>query len=207
MQYMFRSICLTIGLFIAALPAQAFDFKPYAGVGLGEVIVDAGLGGKTAFAGYGILGADLHENYGVEIRFGSTSRTTGSVVVPQGFQNAVLSPAPIPANISVDWFVSYLLKLQYPIDDQFRIYGLVGGTTLKSRFAFTAPIPPLTIVETVHKTNTTLSYGGGIDYNLGNQWLVGVDAMIYSNKATTTQNASFSGLDVWGITATIKREF
>jgi len=209
-QYAFRSICLTLGLFIVALPAQAFDFKPYAGVGLGSVIIDAGLGGQNAFAGYGIVGADLHENYGVEVRFGTSGKTSGTVTVPAGVIDTcgegcfVPITAPTPANISVDWFVSYLLKLQYPVSDLFKVYGVVGGTTLKSKFAFTSPVSGVT---TLHSQNTTLSYGGGFEYGLGNQWTMGVDATIYANKATTTTGASFSGLDVWGINATARYGF
>ncbi|HKI60760.1 MAG TPA: outer membrane beta-barrel protein [Mariprofundaceae bacterium] len=206
-QYTFRSICLTLGLFIAALPAQAFEFNPYAGVGLGEVIVDAGLGGKTAFAGYGIVGADLHENYGFEVRFGTTGKTGSVVTVPAGLSGGevqVPTTAPTTAKISVDWFVSYLLKLQYPVSDLFKVYGVVGGTTLKSKFAFTSPVNGATAL---HATNTTLSYGGGFEYGLGNQWTVGVDATVYANKATTTTGANFSGLDVWGINATARYGF
>jgi len=207
MQYMFRSICLMVGLFVAALPAQAIDFKPYAGAGAGVFIIDAGVGAENAFGGYGILGADLHENYGLEFRFGTTGRTGTAVTVPQGFQNRVVSPIPIPANISIDWFVSYLLKLQYPVNESLRIYGLAGGTTLRSKFAFTAPIPPLTVIETSHTTKTAFSFGGGLDYDLGNQWVIGIDGMVYANDANTNPGANFTGLDVWGLTATAKYKF
>jgi len=208
-QYTFRSICLTLGLFIAALPAQAFEFNPYAGVGLGAVIIDAGLGGKNAFAGYGIVGANLHENYGVEVRVGTSGKTSGTVTVPTGnfeetnFGNIPIT-APTPANISLDWFVAYLLKLQYPVSDLFKVYGVVGGTTIKSKFAFTSPVSGRT---TLHAQNTSFSFGGGFEYGLGNQWTVGVDGTVYANKATTTAGANYSGLDVWGINATARYGF
>lgn len=209
MRYILRSICLMAGLLVAALPAQAADIKPYTGAGVGGFIIDAGVGSKTAFGGYGILGADLHENYGIELRLGTTGKTGSPVTVPSGqFQETTggLIPilVPTPANISIDWFFSYLLKLQYPFGNGFRIYGVVGGTTMNSKFAFTSPVSGRTVL---HATATTLSFGGGIDYDLGNQWLLGVDGTVYSNKANTNPGASYNGLDVWGLTATAKYMF
>lgn len=198
-QSVFRAICVTIGLFVAALPARADDIQPYAGVGLGGVLIDAGLGSKDAFSGYGILGADLSENYGVELRFGAAGKTSGSVIVPQGRVEQAPLLVPTPANISLDWFFSYLLKLQYPLNDAFRIYGVVGGTAMKAKFAFAT--------TTQRATFNALSYGGGFDYNLGNQWVIGVDATVYANKANTSPKANFAGLDVWGVNGQIKYEF
>jgi len=85
--------------------------------------------------------------------------------------------------------------------ENFRIYGLVGGTTLKSTFTFA------TLGRTGHSTDTTFSYGGGIEYRIGSQWLLGVDAMVYANDASTDPGVNFTGLDVWGLTGTIKYEF
>ncbi|MES0372325.1 MAG: outer membrane beta-barrel protein, partial [Mariprofundaceae bacterium] len=185
MKTIFRLTCLAIGLCFTALPAQAIEFEPYAGVGLGGVLIDAGLGSEKAFSGYGILGADLHENYGVEFRFGTTGNTGKTVIVPQTScpgecEVPITLLVPTPATISVDWFVSYLFKLQYPVAESFTIYGLIGGTTLNSKYNF-APLG-----RTVHSTRTTLSYGGGIDYDLGNRWITGVDWMIYANEADTS---------------------
>jgi hypothetical protein len=202
MKNIFRLTCLVIGLGFAALPAQAVDFKPYAGVGMGSFIIDAGVGSENAFGGYGILGADLHENYGVELRFGTTGNTGGTVTVPQGTLvctegcQTIILPTPTPATISVDWFVAYLFKLQYPIAEAGRIYGLVGATTLKSKLNFPA------LGRTGHTTKTTFSFGGGADYGLGNQWRLGLDAMVYANDADTNAGAKFKGLDVWAFTAT-----
>jgi len=211
MRNTFHFICLTVGLLFAALPAQAIDLKPYVGAGAGTIIVDAGLGSKTAFGGYGIVGADFTENVGAEVRFGSSGKTSGTVQVPAGRVGCdgtcgpgqgILLTAPTPASIGVDWFVAYLLKLQYPVSDVFRIYGVVGGTTLRSKFAFANPTNVV-----VRATNTTFSYGGGFDYGLNEQWRVGVDATVYANKATTAQQTNYSGLDVWGVTATARYGF
>ena len=213
MQNVLRSLCLAIGLFAVAVPAQAIDLSPYAGAGVGSFIIDAGGGSKSAFGGYGMVGADFTPNIGAEVRFGGSGQTTGAMVVPSGNLCIAVATsciptiltAPSPAKAQVNWFVAYLLKLQYPITPLFNVYGVVGGTTLKTTFNF---IPPYTGgITTFNKTYTTLSYGGGFDYGLGNQWRVGMDATIYSNKATTTAGATFSGLDVWGITATARYGF
>lgn len=209
MKNIFRLTCLIISLCFATLPAQAFDFKPYSGVGLGGFIIDAGPGSEYAFGGYGILGADFHENFGIEFRVGSTSTTAKNVVVPitglEEIPNGGLQPitllTPTPASIRVDWFVSYLFKVQQPLGSAFSIYGLVGATTLRSSLYFPS------LGRTGHITRTALSYGGGVDFNLGNQWIVGVDGMVYSNRADTNPGADFRGLDVWALTGTIKYMF
>ncbi|HXH71485.1 MAG TPA: outer membrane beta-barrel protein [Mariprofundaceae bacterium] len=213
MQNVFRSLCLAIGLFGVALPAQAADYwHPYVGAGVGDFIIDAGPGSKAAFGGYGMVGNDFNDNVGVEVRFGTTGKTGGTLIVPVGFSQPdtvgpVTLTTPTPAKVSIDWFVAYLLKLQYPFTNGFRVYGVIGATTMKSRFTFASPVPPFTYAPTAHATTTTFSYGGGFDYGLNDQWRVGVDATVYSNKATTTPNANFSGLDVWGITATARYGF
>jgi len=201
-----RLTCLAIGLCFTTLPAQAIDFKPYAGVGAGGFVIDAGLGSETAFGGFGILGADLHENYGIEFRIGRTGDTGGTVIVPttqEPIENSgpIVLLVPTPATVSIDWFVSYLFKPQYTLAEGLRVYGLLGATTLNSNFSFG------TLGRTGHSTDTTFSFGGGIDYRLGNQWLVGVDAMVYANEANTDPGTNFEGLDVWGFSGIIKYEF
>jgi len=207
MKNVFRLACLAVGLCFTTLSAQAMDFKPYIGAGAGGFVIDAGLGSETAFGGFAIAGADLHENYGIEFRAGATGNTGNNITFPIGTAQGELGPvvilAPEPATISVDWFVSYLLKLQYPVAEQFRIYGLVGGTTLRSKIAFQG----VTKGVVARATKTTLSYGGGLDYDLGNQWSVGVDGLIYANEATTTVPALYTGIDVWGFSATVKYAF
>ncbi|HXH71487.1 MAG TPA: outer membrane beta-barrel protein [Mariprofundaceae bacterium] len=212
MQNMFRSLCLVVGLLGIAVPVQAADYwHPYVGAGVGSILIDAGAGSKTAFGGYGMVGNDFNDNVGAEIRFGTSNKTGGTVTVPAGClliaatTQCIVTTAPTQANISIDWFVAYLLKLQYPVTPLFNVYAVVGGTTLKSKFAFATPLTGGG--TTFHATNTTFSYGGGFDYGLGNQWRVGLDATVYANKATTSSNANYSGLDVWGITATARYGF
>jgi len=210
MKNIFRLTCLIISLCFITLPAQALDFKPYTGVGLGSFIIDAGPGSEYAFGGYGILGVDFHENFGIELRVGQTGTTAKSVIVPTTGFTGLLSDAgpvpitllvPTPASIRVDWFLSYLFKVQQPIGSAFNVYGLLGATTLHSSLSFPS------LGRTGHITTTTISYGGGVDFNLSNQWIVGMDAMVYSNRADTNPGANFRGLDVWGLTGTIKYMF
>ncbi|MES0370825.1 MAG: outer membrane beta-barrel protein [Mariprofundaceae bacterium] len=211
--YRFLIAVFAIVLSFTSMPAQAIDFEPYAGGGYGGFLIDAGLGsGKTA-GGYGILGADLHENYGVELRFGniggySAFDTPVAADAPpvvamanQVLNDPIITTAPSPVEIDIDWFISYLFKLQFPVDENFNVYGLIGGTTMHSNIYFKI------LGRTGHTTKTSLSYGGGIDYKVGDQWLLGLDAMVYSNDANTNPGTNFSGLDVWGLTATMKYKF
>ncbi|HXH71671.1 MAG TPA: outer membrane beta-barrel protein, partial [Mariprofundaceae bacterium] len=111
MRNVFRSLCLVVGLFAVSVPAQAADYwHPYAGAGVGSILIDAGLGGKTALGGYGMVGNDFNENVGVEVRFGGSGKTGSTVTVPQGqvcgynqFEQLVCTTVatPTPANVSV----------------------------------------------------------------------------------------------------------
>jgi len=200
MRYLLRSMWLLVGLLFAAFPAQAIDFKPYAGVGAGTFIVDAGLGSDNVFGYYGVLGADLHEYYGLELRVGNIGDTIGSPgridFPPDGGD---FPPIAGPADISIPYFIAYLFKAQYPVVENLRIYGVIGATTIKSTLTYPG--------STASDVSTTFSFGGGLDYRVAPQWLVALDGTVYANSADTDNPARYDGLDVWGLTGMVKYEF
>jgi len=202
MKNAFRLTCLAIGLCFTALPAQAIDFKPYAGAGAGTFVIDAGLGSDNVFGYYGVLGADLHEYYGFELRIGNIGDTVGSqaqIYVPPDGGDFPPFLVTTPVEAGIDYFIAYLFKAQYPVVENLRIYGVIGATTMKATLTFAG--------GTASDVSTTFSFGGGVDYRVAPQWLVALDGTVYANSADTDNPAKFDGLDVWGFTGMVKYEF
>jgi opacity protein-like surface antigen len=166
--------------------AQAQDIQPYAGVGVGTFNLDAGFGSAYAFGGFGLVGVDINEYAGVELRAGTTAKASVNVVS-------------IPTENSIDYFFSYLAKLKLPVNENLGFYGLLGGTTLKTKFSVPA-------VGASTNTSTDFSYGAGIDYKIDDQMKVGAEWVQYSKKANSA-SPTFPGLDAYGISATLNIAF
>jgi len=173
---------------ISSAEAQDFDFnpQPYVGGGLGGFNVDAGVSSDTVFGGFGLLGVNFNEYIGFEGRVGATA--DGSSTVNR-----------VQTDFGVDWFVSYLAKLQLPVSEELVIYGLLGGTTIGTRFQ------PLGGLEQTN-SGTNFSFGVGLEYRIQGQLYVGGEWVQYASDADVNAPA-FPGLDVWGASATIRYEF
>lgn len=179
---------LALAMALGATSAQAaeLDIKPYAGFGVGAFNMDAGFGSAYAVGGFGILGIDLHENFAAELRAGTTGNASVTVA------------GILPTENSADWFVSYLGKVKMPIGDQLGVYGLAGATTMKAKFA--------TLGASLTKTTTSFSFGGGLEYDMDDQLHIGAEWVQYANEANAT-SPTFPGIDMWGISGTLRYNF
>jgi len=96
----------------------------------------------------------------------------------------------VSVDYGIDWFVSYLAKLQYPIVEKVRVYLLAGGTTAEATAASLGFGGPVSASD----TNTSFSIGGGADYRVTDQILIGGEWVHYFE-------------DVDGFVGTVKYEF
>lgn len=73
----------------------------------------------------------------------------------------------------MDWFFFYLAKFQLPLSEEWRIYGLLGGTTLRTNYQQ---------LVALKKTNTSanLSIGFGLDYLIQDHLYIGGEWMQYA---------------------------
>jgi len=163
MKNMLRTAVLAVALIFASAPAlaQDFEFKPYVGVGLGGFNIELDALGllsdsDTAFGGYGLVGADFNDYLGAELRVGTTA-------------NATLFGA---VDVGVDYFISYLAKVQYPATPELRVYGLIGGTTAKATTSVVG-FPDESYTE------TGVSFGAGLDYRIMDQVIIGAEWVRY----------------------------
>jgi len=170
---------LSVAIFSFSFSSQADGIHPYAGAGVGAFLLDTGISGvgnQTAFGGFGQFGIDFGDFVGVEVRAGSTTSST--------FQYLG-----VDLSLRLDYFVSYLAKLQFPVTDNFRIYALGGGTTAKA--SASVSIPGTILALSGSNTSSSGSFGGGVDFQIQDQWRIGAEFLHYAS-------------DVDGVTANIK---
>ncbi|KON47857.1 porin family protein [Mariprofundus ferrooxydans] len=184
-----------------SVTAQAQDFKPYAGVGIGAFgleMKDTSINFKqknTVLGGFAKFGVDVNDYFGAELRVGTTAKgdkTYGVGGVAAG------SPAGTIGQ-KADYFVSYLAKLQYPVSQDFRLYAMLGATTAKSKITMT---PALGTGSS--KTKTGFSYGAGGDFTVNDQLSVGAEWMQYWTNVTVTTNGK---VKIWGAVGTLTMHF
>ncbi len=172
--------------------AQAQDFKPYAGVGLGAFgleLKNASIAynqKNTVFGGYLKFGADINDYFGGELRIGTTAN--GTSTYPRG-----------TITLSGDYFLSYLAKIQYPLTPDFRLYGLLGGTTAKMKVSVVGPL-----VVSDSATQTGFSYGVGGEYFFNPNMSLGAEWMQYWTNVG--MGAGFEG-KIWGAVGTLNYAF
>ena len=183
-----KKLCVTLSMLFCLnmSTAQAEEFRPYAGVGLGIYgmkVNGAGVGTKTAFGGFGQLGVDYGDYFGAELRFGASS-------------NASFTASNVKQEIQVSNVFSFLAKIQLPVNERLRIYALVGGSSGEAKAKITTPgfVYVATGTNMIKDSETSASYGGGVEFKAYDQWRVGVEYMKYFQ-------------DVYGVVGTVKYSF
>lgn len=152
--------------------SNAQDFKPYVGGGVGGFLVDTsqipGGSSQTVFGGYGAIGVDYGDFLGFELRGGATNSSS-------------LTVTGVNMNVGLDYFFSYLGKIQYPVTKDFRVYALLGGTTAKATATITTPGFVFVSTGTTQASDTTtgFSVGVGADFEILNQWRIGGEWVRY----------------------------
>jgi opacity protein-like surface antigen len=190
----------------AGVDGMDLDLHPYVGAGIGafglEYKDSLGSQNNTVFGGYGKIGVDIGYYLGAEVRIGTT--TSGTTAQPAG---AFSLTTAADNKLSNDFFVSYLGKVQIPVTAELTPYALIGATTAK----FTdTPTGKTAFSQTV----TGLSYGFGLDYNVGNQLSINGEWMQYltnvnlSNFVTSTGATTGSGkAKMWGAVGALNYHF
>jgi len=183
--------------------AQAQDFKPYAGFGVGAFGVEEKEPGfsqkSTTFGGYGKFGVDVGDYFGAELRIGATANGTKSY--PTGSSlGGVIFPVPVDVTLSSDYFVSYLAKIQLPVAEDFRVAALLGATTAKIKL--TAAAAGVSASNTATKTG--FSFGVGGEYFFNDNMSVGGEWVQY---LTDVNLDAVSTARLWGASATFNVYF
>ena len=171
-----------------------FDIRPYLGVGMGlfglEYQDTARSARTSSFGAFGRLGTDVGDYLGAELRLGGVWPSTANGL-----------------RLSERYFLSYLGKLQTPVADDLRIYGLLGGTTGKFKKGGTS------------QTKTGFSFGFGGEYYLqdlgmGGQdvargdMTVGLEWMQYLNNVKLSSAfGNQAKVKMWGAVATFNYRF
>jgi len=183
--------------------AQAQDFKPYAGFGVGGFGVEEKEPGfsqkSTTFGGYGKFGVDIGDYFGAELRVGATGNATKNY--PAGSSlGGVIFPVPVEVALSADYFISYLAKIQFPVMQDFRVSAYLGATTAKIKLTAAAA----GVSASTSATKTGFSYGFGGEYFVNDKVSVGGEWIQY---LTDVNLNSVSTARLWGASGTINYYF
>lgn len=156
-------IAMGIALLLPITKVQAQEIQTYAGIGLGSFTFNSEIFGASSsgstFGGYGILGADINENLGLEIRLGATG------------------DAPVwGINYTMNSFSTLAVKGKLPIAESSSVYGLLGGTSSNLTTSAGADI-----------TKFSTSFGLGFQANIGDNLSFGAEWIRYwHNVAAAT---------------------
>lgn len=176
-----RLLAVAAALFICITPARA---ELYTGVGIGAFQMDGGAGSKSAVGGYVQLGHEFMPYLSAEIRMG----TTGSATMNG-------------EKMQLDWLVAHFIRPYFDVTGDFSIYGLAGFTVNHSSLQ-------IGTANKLKKTNISVSFGGGVQADIGNNLSLGAEWVSYAREADATIRASqFQGLNVSSMTATLKYNF
>lgn len=134
------------------------------------------------------LAVEFHYVAGLSEDTIQTSRidTSGNLVTDTS-GNAVIDDI----NISIQQMISVFLKGDFPIAQNFRLYGLLGYTDMSLQ-AFS---PTAESSATVNIVGNGLSYGLGVEGHYRNNLYWSADYIFYVN---TQSNASYTGIAVSG---------
>lgn len=185
----------------AAVPAvQAEDFKPYAGIGMGVFGLEYSEPGlsqrNSVFGGFGKFGVDINDYVGVELRLGMTGK--GKKTYPAAMVNGATQATELAQQFSS--FFSYLGKLQYPVAENTKVYGLIGGTTARYKHTYTPANAVIGSGQSASKTS--LSFGFGGERFINDQVSIGAEWMQYWTS-TTLNAATGAKAKLWGASGTL----
>jgi len=202
-----RFIALTTALITSANTAQAQDFEPYAGIGLGMFGLELKAPGvnqkNNVFGGYAKVGANFNEYFAAELRIGTTGKGSSSYPVgtPVKLASGITVPSPLAFKYSMqaDYFISYLIKPQYEVAPVLHLHALLGGTTVKMKGTFSVPGIPNT-----NGVASGFSYGAGAEYKLADRMNIGAEWVQYWSDVKT---GTSSKARLWGIAGTVSYNF
>jgi len=153
--------------------AQAFnvqDLKPYAGGGAGLFSFDLAGGSVNTMGFYAFGGADVPDLFGsedlqlsVEARVGSTGTASATYLG-------------VPVSNKLDYFLSTLAKVKYPVARNLKVYGLLGGTY--GSFT-TTTVLPFFGATTTSATTSSVSFGAGVNYEIGHNLSINGEVVKY----------------------------
>jgi len=200
-----KLIVAMMGLSMVCLSnAQAQDMKPYIGIGGGLFAIEFKLNDplvgsfsqrNSTWGSFIKAGVDINEYFAAELRVGTTGNpsTDWAAGLPVG--SGLITTVPSTVSTKINNFFSYIGKVQYPVNDTYKIYGLLGGTTAK----YTSELSLAGSNFSDSVTKTGLTYGAGMDVNINEDTSISIEWVEYwtditLNTAGSTDTGSFRGL-------------
>jgi len=152
---------------------------------------------KSTWGTFLNTGIQYKKYIGVELRAGLTG--SGSAGFPA---NTLGYTLPVNLKIGTNAFFSYLLKPQFPVTDQFKVYGLFGGTA--ARFEATTSSGGVQRLNTPWKTGVT--YGLGLEYQFRLKGSLAIEWVEYLSEVEHA-NGPESKASMRGISFIVNKSF
>ncbi len=144
---------------------------------------------KSVPAGLLKAGVDA-QFWGAEVRLGLVGSASKSFPV-----NTIGSATPFSIDIQASPFFSYLGKLQYPFNDKFKAYILLGGTM--ANFSINPAGTTLLLKSSAVKTGFTYGLGASYkahqDFSIDMEWIQYWTNVAMAVSGAGTSKASFGG--------------
>jgi len=204
-----KHIAIFLSLFLVngVVSAEAGDFTPYIGIGGGMFGVkyaeQGSLGGlelsKTTWGSFIKAGVDNQRYYfGVELRAGLAGSISNTF--PAG---TIGSITPIDLKVQTTNFISYFAKLQYPVSQSFRVYGLLGGTSGRFKVESRRGLR-----GSVVTWKSAISYGAGAEFRFRSKGSIGVEWVQYwSDVPLSIVTGATSKVSMYGASIMINKYF
>lgn len=186
--------------------AFAGDLKTYIGLGGGLFHLNYEENGpqgsiglnKSTWGTFLTAGAQYKQYIGAELRAGLTGDVQSTFPA-----NAYGNANPFDLKLGVNSFFSYFLKPQYPISDQLKVYGILGGTAGNFK---TTSNNGVQLRTSTWKTGVT--YGLGLEYQFRLKGSIAVEWLEYWSAVDLgIANGAFSKASMRGVSVMVNRSF
>jgi len=154
---------------VVEVPAMLVDSDMYVGIGLGMAQVSSELYDDDVLDATIKIGYNLHKYLAIEAR-GSMGFSDGD-------------------HLSHDYSYGLYLKPQYPMNDTFSIYGLLGYA--KSKISFENEVD-FNGITNDYTRQGGVSFGAGVEYILNNHWSLSVDAVRYIDESNVKPEGEYA---------------
>lgn len=172
-----KIILLSLAICLGAWNVQAADGLE-AGGGVGFV----DLGGNNGSTWIAFVTAEMP----LDLNFGD-SRVKTSVLGRLGTSGTATQQLPVPLlgtitiDTTLDYFLSGLFKVGFEVMPDISAYGMAGFTFGSTSVTVSNPLYPVA----ASGTDSSFSWGIGVDYRLDNEFTVGADYTAYWSNLTS----------------------
>jgi len=161
---------LFTGLFGSIATANAASSGTYVGVQYAATSFETDIGNYDVGMVVGRFGMSVMQNLSVEARFGTGTGDDSVSGTVSGFS--------FNSTFEIDQIMGLYATGHLPVGNAFKLYGFAGVT--QTEFVFSVEVPAFPgLNSTTTESDTSLSYGAGVDINIGKAMAINLEYATY----------------------------